>query len=117
MNARADFDAVVAAALEQIEPRVAVGAEEILQRARAAAPSTRRRLRRRAIAIAVALALVLARAALAAQWFGLLSWLEVDEPGTAHFVIESRRAYAGPASRCAPRSWGSRPASSAVTSR
>jgi hypothetical protein len=96
MNASADFDPIVAAVLARIEPSVAIEADEILRRARAATPGARRGMRRRAFMLAAAAALVLAGAALAAHRLGLLPWLEADEPGTAHFVIDTKHRFTGP---------------------
>ena len=94
MTETMNFDPVVAAALERIAPQPAVEADEVLRRARAAAlrqPASRRRL----VAFAIVAALVLAGAAVAARAFGLFDWLSSNEPGSAHFVIDTRHRFRG----------------------
>ncbi len=107
MSARADFDPVVAAALERIAPPVTIDADEVLARARAARETSvvPGWSRPRAVLLVAAALLVLAGAAYAARELGLLPWLRTSNPTSAAFTVDVSRRYRGPAPNavlCAP---------------
>jgi hypothetical protein len=107
MSARADFDPVVAAALERIAPPVNIDADEVLARARARGESfvVPGWSRSRAVLLVAAALFVLAGAAYAARELGLLPWLRTSDPTSAAFTVDVSRRYHGPAPStvlCAP---------------
>jgi hypothetical protein len=107
MSARADFDPVVAAALDRIAPPVTIDANEVLERARAARETSvvSGWSRCRAVLLVAAALFVLAGAAYAARELGLLPWLRTSDPASAAFTVDVSRRYHGPAPNvvlCAP---------------
>jgi hypothetical protein len=107
MSARADFDPVVAAALERIAPPVTIDADEMLARARAARETSvvPGWSRTRGVLLVAAALVVLAGAAYAARELGLLPWLRTSDPTSAAFTVDVSRRYHGPtpnAVLCAP---------------
>jgi hypothetical protein len=107
MSTRADFDPVVAAALERIAPPVTIAADELLARARAAreSPVVPGWSRPRAVLLVAAALLAVAGAAYAARELGLLPWLHTSDPTSAAFTVDVSRRYHGPAPNavlCAP---------------
>jgi hypothetical protein len=102
----AEWDPLVAGALAQIAPPVAVDADQILAGALARVPSCRRSRRgfRRTAVLAFAILVLAAGAALAAEHFDLLPWLRTGSNSTARYSVDVNRRFSGPvpsAVRCA----------------